>query len=184
VDEEMLLGAAHQEYKSGNYKQALQHCTLVHEKSPQRTDALLLLGAIYYQLRDFDMCIVKNEEAIRIEPQFAECYGNMANALKEKGNIDLAIQYYTVAIEVPSFSGMWIVKYAMCLCNCSRCCLASVCALTTCQHLLLLQLLTVYWTSFSQTNEIVEGLHDHQIVCNGLLTSLIKLVCCKLAVEA
>ncbi len=152
----MLLGAAHQEYKSGNYKQALQHCTLVHEKSPQRTDALLLLGAIYYQvswhtsskwassdcciascgvlghiclsselsscsmwrnflkentrmdnslkhlwgcfwwlragiltfvhimwqLRDFDMCIVKNEEAIRIEPQFAECYGNMANALK------------------------------------------------------------------------------------------------------
>ncbi len=35
-----------------------------------------------WQLRDFDMCIVKNEEAIRIEPQFAECYGNMANALK------------------------------------------------------------------------------------------------------
>ncbi|KAH9562585.1 hypothetical protein CY35_05G079500 [Sphagnum magellanicum] len=108
VDEEMLLGAAHQEYKSGNYKQALQHCTLVHEKSPQRTDALLLLGAIYYQLRDFDMCIVKNEEAIRIEPQFAECYGNMANALKEKGNIDLAIQYYTVAIELkPDFCDAW-----------------------------------------------------------------------------
>ncbi len=35
-----------------------------------------------WQLHDFDMCIVKNEEAIRIEPQFAECYGNMANALK------------------------------------------------------------------------------------------------------
>jgi protein O-GlcNAc transferase len=34
------------------------------------------------QLHDFDMCIAKNEEAIRIEPQFAECYGNMANALK------------------------------------------------------------------------------------------------------
>jgi Flp pilus assembly protein TadD len=82
VDEERLLGAAHQEYKAGNYKQALQQCSLVHEKNPQRTDALLLLGAIYYQLRDFDMCIVKNEEAIRIEPQFAECYGNMANALK------------------------------------------------------------------------------------------------------
>jgi protein O-GlcNAc transferase len=82
VDEERLLGAAHQEYKAGNYKQALKHCSLVHEKNPQRTDALLLLGAIYYQLCDFDMCIVKNEEAIRIEPQFAECYGNMANALK------------------------------------------------------------------------------------------------------
>jgi protein O-GlcNAc transferase len=108
VDEEVLLGAAHQEYKSGNYKQALQHCSLVHERNPQRTDALLLLGAIYYQLHDFDMCIVKNEEAIRIEPQFAECYGNMANALKEKGNIDLAIQYYTVAIELkPNFCDAW-----------------------------------------------------------------------------
>jgi protein O-GlcNAc transferase len=54
------------------------------------------------------MCIVKNEEAIRIEPQFAECYGNMANALKEKGNIDLAIQYYTVAIELkPDFCDAW-----------------------------------------------------------------------------
>ncbi len=82
--------------------------------------------------------------------------------VQEKGNIDLAIQYYTVAIEVPSFSWMWIVKYALCLCNRSRCCLASVCALATCQHLLLLQLLTVYWASFSQTNEIIEGLHHHQ----------------------
>jgi protein O-GlcNAc transferase len=108
VDEERLLGAAHQEYKAGNYKQALKHCSLVHEKNPQRTDALLLLGAIYYQLCDFDMCIVKNEEAIRIEPQFAECYGNMANALKEKGDIDLAIHYYTVAIELkPNFCDAW-----------------------------------------------------------------------------
>ncbi len=82
--------------------------------------------------------------------------------VQEKGNIDLAIQYYTVAIEVPSFSWMWIVKYALCLCNRSRCYLASVCALATCQHLLLLQLLTVYWASFSQTNEIIEGLHHHQ----------------------
>jgi hypothetical protein len=54
VDEEVLLGAAHQEYKSGNYKQALQHCSLVHERNPQRTDALLLLGAIYYQVVPFD----------------------------------------------------------------------------------------------------------------------------------
>uniref|UniRef100_A0A2P2LLK2 Uncharacterized protein MANES_09G145400 n=1 Tax=Rhizophora mucronata TaxID=61149 RepID=A0A2P2LLK2_RHIMU len=28
------------------------------------------------------MCIAKNEEALRLEPRFAECYGNMANALK------------------------------------------------------------------------------------------------------
>jgi protein O-GlcNAc transferase len=33
-------------------------------------------------LHDFDMCVAKNEEALRIEPHFAECYGNMANAWK------------------------------------------------------------------------------------------------------
>jgi protein O-GlcNAc transferase len=89
---------------------------LVHEKNPLRTEALLLLGAIYYQvwielfsmeceqlidafvslghlqcnflvvlfsqLHDYDMCIKKNEEALRIDPDFAECYGNMANAWK------------------------------------------------------------------------------------------------------
>jgi hypothetical protein len=34
------------------------------------------------QLQDYDMCIAKNEEALRLEPRFAECYGNMANAWK------------------------------------------------------------------------------------------------------
>lgn len=50
MDEDILLAAAHQEYKAGNCKLALQHCLLVHDKSPRRTDALLLLGAIYYQV--------------------------------------------------------------------------------------------------------------------------------------
>lgn len=34
------------------------------------------------QLHDYDMCIARNEEALRLEPRFAECYGNMANAWK------------------------------------------------------------------------------------------------------
>lgn len=37
------------------------------------------------QLQDYDMCIARNEEALRIQPQFAECYGNMANAWKVTG---------------------------------------------------------------------------------------------------
>ncbi|KAJ6434150.1 hypothetical protein OIU84_017794 [Salix udensis] len=108
VDEDAHLGLAHQLYKSGNYKQALEHSSAVYERSPQRTDNLLLLGAIYYQLQDYDMCIAKNEEALRLEPRFAECYGNMANAWKEKGDIDLAIRYYLVSIELrPNFADAW-----------------------------------------------------------------------------
>ncbi|GAB2215300.1 hypothetical protein Droror1_Dr00019683 [Drosera rotundifolia] len=95
-------------YKSGNYKQALEHSNAVYERNPVRTDNLLLLGAIYYQLHDFDSCIVMNEEALRFEPHFAECLGNMANAWKEKGDIDLAIHYYLIAIKIrPNFADAW-----------------------------------------------------------------------------
>ncbi|XP_024025154.1 probable UDP-N-acetylglucosamine--peptide N-acetylglucosaminyltransferase SEC [Morus notabilis] len=108
VDEDTHLALAHHMYRAGNYKEALEHSTTVYGRNPNRTDNLLLLGAIYYQLHEFDMCIAKNEEALRIEPHFAECYGNMANAWKEKGNIDLAIRYYLVAIELrPNFSDAW-----------------------------------------------------------------------------
>lgn len=108
VDDDMLLTIAHQNYKAGNYKLALEHSKAVYERNPRRTDNLLLLGAVYYQLHDFEECIKKNQEAIALEPHFAECYGNMANALKEKGNIDLAIQYYLVAIELrPNFADAW-----------------------------------------------------------------------------
>ncbi|XP_060180923.1 probable UDP-N-acetylglucosamine--peptide N-acetylglucosaminyltransferase SEC [Lycium barbarum] len=108
ADEDTLLNLAHQNYKAGNYKQALEHSKAVYERNPGRTDNLLLFGAIYYQLHDFDMCIAKNEEALRIDPHFAECYGNMANAWKEKGNIDVAIRYYLIAIELrPNFADAW-----------------------------------------------------------------------------
>ncbi|XP_059448437.1 probable UDP-N-acetylglucosamine--peptide N-acetylglucosaminyltransferase SEC [Corylus avellana] len=108
VDEGMLMALAHQMYKAGNFKQALENSNAVYERNPQRTDNLLLLGAIHYQLHDFDMCIAKNEEALRIDPRFAECYGNMANAWKEKGNIDFAIRYYLIAIELrPNFADAW-----------------------------------------------------------------------------
>lgn len=34
------------------------------------------------QLHNYDQCIAKNEEALRIDPHFAGSYGNMANAWK------------------------------------------------------------------------------------------------------
>ncbi|OEL18475.1 putative UDP-N-acetylglucosamine--peptide N-acetylglucosaminyltransferase SEC [Dichanthelium oligosanthes] len=106
VDEERHLALAHQNYRSGKYREALEHGNVVYEKNPRRTDNLLLLGAIHYQIRNYDMCIAKNEEALAIDPHFAECYGNMANAWKEKGDIDLAIRYYLTAIQVDAHSNL------------------------------------------------------------------------------
>ncbi|GJM85031.1 hypothetical protein PR202_ga00759 [Eleusine coracana subsp. coracana] len=106
VDEDRHMALAHQYYRSGKYREALEHGNIVYEKNPRRTDNLLLLGAIYYQLRSYDMCIAKNEEALAIDPHFAECYGNMANAWKEKGDIDLATRYYLTAIQVDAHSNL------------------------------------------------------------------------------
>ena len=50
VDEEMLMALAHQRYRAGNYMQALDHSTAVYERNPRRTDNLLLMGAIHYQV--------------------------------------------------------------------------------------------------------------------------------------
>uniref|UniRef100_A0A0D9VG28 Probable UDP-N-acetylglucosamine--peptide N-acetylglucosaminyltransferase SPINDLY n=1 Tax=Leersia perrieri TaxID=77586 RepID=A0A0D9VG28_9ORYZ len=108
VDVERHLALAHQNYRSGKYREALEHGNIVYEKNSRRTDNLLLLGAIYYQIRNYDMCIAKNEEALAIDPNFAECYGNMANAWKEKGDVDLAIRYYLTAIQLrPNFCDAW-----------------------------------------------------------------------------
>lgn len=55
VDEDMHMALAHQMYKSGSYKQALEHSNSVYERNPLRTDNLLLLGAIYYQVESISV---------------------------------------------------------------------------------------------------------------------------------
>lgn len=50
VGEDMQMALAHKMYKAGNFKQALEYSNSVYERSPLRTDNLLLLGAIYYQV--------------------------------------------------------------------------------------------------------------------------------------
>lgn len=50
VDEDLHITLAHQLYKSGNYKKALEHSNAVYERNSLRTDNLLLLGAICYQV--------------------------------------------------------------------------------------------------------------------------------------
>lgn len=63
---------------------------------PNRADVLLLMGAICYQLKDYHQCISYNDRCILIDPNLAEAHANLANALQQLGNIDMAIVYYQV----------------------------------------------------------------------------------------
>lgn len=64
--------------------------------NPNRTDVLLLIGAVYYQLQNYEQCIAFNDRCILLEPMMAEAHANLANALQQMGNYDMAIIYYQV----------------------------------------------------------------------------------------
>jgi protein O-GlcNAc transferase len=68
----------------------------VHAAAPSRVDVLLLLGAVHYQLRSYEACVAFNDRAILLEPGLAEAHANLANALQQLGNMDMAIVYYQV----------------------------------------------------------------------------------------
>ena len=61
-----------------------------------RTDVLLLIGAVYYQLGSYEQCIAFNDRCILLDPHMAEAHANLANALQQIGNWDMAIIYYKV----------------------------------------------------------------------------------------
>lgn len=80
---------------------------LVHlaTESPGRAAVLLLLGAAYYQLRDYSACIAVNSQLIQQHSTLPEAHGNLANALKDVGDLELSLQYYTSAIKLnPNFT--------------------------------------------------------------------------------
>eukprot|EP00213_Chloropicon_mariensis_P007060 CAMPEP_0197476648 /NCGR_PEP_ID=MMETSP1309-20131121/9243_1 /TAXON_ID=464262 /ORGANISM="Genus nov. species nov., Strain RCC998" /LENGTH=1051 /DNA_ID=CAMNT_0043017065 /DNA_START=357 /DNA_END=3509 /DNA_ORIENTATION=- len=100
-----MLAAAHQFYKSGDFTNALAYCNTAHVTQPQRTDVLLLLSAVHYQLKNYDQCVVHARQAIALKPDLAEAHSNLANALQKSGNLDLAAVHYRNAIHLkPSFT--------------------------------------------------------------------------------
>lgn len=97
-DPENLLRQAHESYRIGNYPLALQNCQPAYVANPDRTEVLLLIGAIYYQLKNYEQCIAFNDRCILLDPTMAEAHANLANALQQMGNFDMAIIYYQVHI--------------------------------------------------------------------------------------
>mmetsp|Transcript_41711 Transcript_41711/g.96451 ORF Transcript_41711/g.96451 Transcript_41711/m.96451 type:complete len:180 (+) Transcript_41711:300-839(+) len=69
-----MLTVAHMQYSSGRYTDALSICETIYSIDAYRTENLLLLGAIHFQLRNFSECIFYNQQCIRVDPNFAEAY--------------------------------------------------------------------------------------------------------------
>lgn len=94
-----LLKAA-EVYRKGDYAHVVHSCLQLHAIDATRSDVLLLLGAAYYQLKDYTRSVAANDAAILLNPSCAEAYANLGNALYQSGSIELAITYYTSAIRL------------------------------------------------------------------------------------
>ena len=84
----------------------------IYPQNAHRTDLLLLIGAIYYQLGNYEQCIAFNDRCILLDAQMAEAHANLANALQQLGNFDMAIIYYQVcgacALCTPCLCALWL----------------------------------------------------------------------------
>jgi len=100
-----LLKSAHRSYKDGHFSRALSLTHPYFLAYPTSTDVLLLIGAIYYQLRNYEQCIAFNDRCILLDPTMPEAHANMANALQQVGSLDMAIIYYQSALRLkPNFA--------------------------------------------------------------------------------
>jgi len=92
-------------YESGNMFETQRICEQLYQDDPSRKDNLLLLGAVHFQLKDFSESIFYNQQAIRVDPLFAEAYSNLGNSLRELGDVKAATEFYLKAIKLnPRFS--------------------------------------------------------------------------------
>lgn len=90
-----FLSKAQALYSGGNYSEALAVCEKIYDFDAHRTENLLLMGAIHFQLRNYSESVFFNQQCIRVDQNFAEAYSNLGNALKELGDLKGATQFYS-----------------------------------------------------------------------------------------
>ena len=71
--------------RQGKVEQAIREFETVVAKSPQQLSALMILGMLYEQQKDFPRATAKYEEALRVNARFAPAANNLAWILLEHG---------------------------------------------------------------------------------------------------
>eukprot|EP00981_Chlorochromonas_danica_P001352 scaffold289_cov169-Ochromonas_danica.AAC.13 len=97
---QVLATRAQHLYHSAAYTDCLTLCDKIYDIDAHRTENLLLMGAAHFQLRNYSESVFYNQQCIRVDPQCAEAYSNLGNALKELGDLKGATQFYLKAIKL------------------------------------------------------------------------------------
>jgi protein O-GlcNAc transferase len=100
-----MLAQSISSYSQAKFLEAESIATQIYQVDACWLDNLLLLSAIHFQLRNFSEALFYSQQALRVDPDFAEAFSNLGNALKELGDLEGAVQAYQKAIKLkPRYS--------------------------------------------------------------------------------
>ena len=81
-------------YDNNRFDEALQSCDAAFDADACRVDNLLLLSAIHFELKSYEASAFYCQQCIEVNPNSAEAYSNLGNAMIELGDTQGAIQNY------------------------------------------------------------------------------------------
>jgi tetratricopeptide (TPR) repeat protein len=87
-------------YSQGHYKDALQEFQKGISIKPDNAELRYHKGLAHFKLEQYDQAMKCYDEALMIQPRFAEAYNDRAAALSKKGDILGAIEQVKRAIEL------------------------------------------------------------------------------------
>ena len=87
-------------YKQGRFEEVLSKVKLLICSYPKSIFLLNIQGAVNAILQKYDAAIGSYQQAIMVQPNFAEAYYNLGICLKHKADIDAAIGSYKQAIRI------------------------------------------------------------------------------------
>ena len=98
-------------YEKGQLNSAKEIALNIYNSKPDYFDNLRLLNFIHFKNGDFSDAIKIINEAIKINPNFAELYNEKANALNELKKLEESIKNYDEAIKInPNYADAYYNK--------------------------------------------------------------------------
>ncbi len=86
-------------YKKGQLQQAKDACERILGKQ-QRADAILILGMIAHEQRDFEVAVERYRQFLDIQPGHAATHYNLGLVLKKLERAELAIEHFRKSIDI------------------------------------------------------------------------------------
>jgi tetratricopeptide (TPR) repeat protein len=94
-----LSDMALQHYQEGHLQQARDKCLRILRKQ-QRPDAILILGKIAHEQREFEVAVERYQQFLGLMPNHAQTHFNLGVVLEELGRMEPAIEHYKKSISI------------------------------------------------------------------------------------